>query len=423
MRGAVIHRSGLPVAIIVAVVAAGTATLILRPRGGYIEPTAVQAEAYFSPAQLDRAREYRGPQRLLGLGGMALSGATLALIALRPPRRVRRLLERAEKRPFGGAALTGAGLSLTLVAVGLPLAVWRHERAVDVGLSTQALGPWLGDVAKSSAIEAPLAALGAMLALALIRRYPTRWWLPASGAVVGFAVLTLYLSPVLIDPLFNKFEPLPEGQLRSDVLRLAERADVDVGEVLRVDASRRTTGINAYVGGLGHTKRVVLYDNLIEDFPEDQVRSVVAHELGHVKRRDLPRGILWIAIVAPAGTLLMQRMAERFAGHGAQPLGDPDGDARAGPGVIPPVALAVALVSLGLTCAGNVLSRQVERRADAFALEVTREPAAFIALERSLALRNFSDPDPPRLWHGVFGTHPTTIDRIGVGETFRKEGR
>lgn len=411
-------------AIIVAVVAAGTATLILRPRGGSIEPTAVQAEAYFSPAQLERAQEYRGPQRLLGLGGMALSGATLALIALRPPRRVRRLLERAESRPLRGAALTGAGLSVTLVAVGLPLAVWRHERAVDVGLSTQSLGPWLGDVAKSTAIEAPLAALGAALALALIRRYPRGWWAPAAGAVVGFAVLTLYLSPIVIDPLFNKFEPLPNGQLRSDVLRLAERADVDVGEVLRVDASRRTTGINAYVGGLGHTKRVVLYDNLIEDFPEDQVRSVVAHELGHVKGRDLPRGILWIAIVAPAGTLLLQRLAERFAAQGPpRPLGDVGGSGGAGPGAIPAVALAVAVVSFGLTCAGNVLSRDVERRADAFALEVTREPEAFIALERSLALRNISEPDPPRAWHRLFGTHPTTIERIGAGETYRRERR
>ncbi|HEV2723557.1 MAG TPA: M48 family metallopeptidase [Thermoleophilaceae bacterium] len=408
-------------AIIVAVVAAGTATLILRPRGGSLEPTAVLTEAYFSPAQLERARDFRGPQRLLGLGGIALSGASLALIALRPPRRVRRLLQQAARRPMRGAALTGAGISVTLVGVGLPLAAWRHERAVDAGLSTQSLGAWLGDVAKSTAIEAALAALGAVVALALIRRYPRHWWIPAAGGVVGFAALTLYLSPVLIDPIFNKFEPLPKGKLHSDVLRLAEQADVEVGEVLRVDASRRTTGINAYVGGLGHTKRVVLYDNLIEGFPQDQVRSVVAHELGHVKGRDLPRGLLWIAIVAPAGTLLMQRLAERFARQA--PLGAtrrPGGGERAGPAVIPAVALAVALVSFGLGCAGNVLSRQVEARADAFALELTREPEAFIALERSLALRNISQPDPPKLWHLIFGTHPTTIERIGVGETYAR---
>ena len=87
---------------------------------------------------------------------------------------------------------------------------------------------------------------------------------------------------------------------------------MDVGEVYRVDASRRTTAANAYVNGIGHTKRVVLYDNLIEDFPEDQVRMVVAHELGHQKHEDIYRGLAWLAIVAPAGTFLAQALAERF---------------------------------------------------------------------------------------------------------------
>ena len=139
---------------------------------------------------------------------MALSGATLALLARAP------------------AAASGArplarrpAVSVALVVVGLPLALWRHERAVDVGLSTQSLGPWLGDVAKSAGIGAVFAALGGALVIWLIRRFPARWWIPSAGVVVGFAVLTLYLSPVLIDPLFNKFEPLPRGELRSDVLR------------------------------------------------------------------------------------------------------------------------------------------------------------------------------------------------------------
>jgi STE24 endopeptidase len=234
---------------------------------------------------------------------------------------------------------------------------------------------------------------------------------------VAAAAVTLYLQPVVIAPLFNRFEPLPPGELRSEVLRLADRAGVDVGEVYRVDASRRTTAINAYVGGLGQTKRVVLYDNLIEDYPREQVRSVVAHELGHVKHRDVPRGLLWIAIVAPAGTFLVQRLAERFAGGGL------DGPERPGPAALPAVVLSFSLVAFGLTCAGNVLSRQVEARADAYALELTGEPRAFVALTRSLAIRNLGDPDPPPAFHALFGTHPTTIDRIGYGVTVAEEQR
>ncbi len=382
-------------ALLATALAAGAATVLLRPRTGLIEPAAIELTGYFSPAELDRSADFRDLQRILSLAGLAVSGATLVLLARRP-------------LPLRSGALAGAGVSLALVVVGLPLALWRHERAVDFGLSTQSLGAWLGDVAKSAGIGAFFAALGGALVLWLIRRFPKHWWAPSAGVVVAFAVLTLYLSPVVIDPLFNKFEPLPKGELRSEVLRLADRAGVDVGEVYGVDASRRTTAVNAYVAGLGHTKRVVLYDNLVEDFPPGQVRSVVAHELGHVVNNDVPKGILWIAIVAPAGMLLVQRLGERFAGD----LGDADGRA------IPAVALALALVSFGLTCAGNALSRPVEARADAFALEATRDPKAFIDLERGLTLRNLGDPDPPKLLHDLFGTHPTTRERLGFGEAF-----
>lgn len=407
-------RSRLPLAILAAVAAGAAATFLLRPRSGIIDPAAVDVEAYFSRAQIERAEDFRDTQRLLGLAGIAVSGVTLGILAWRPPRR---LLDRLAARPVLGGAATGAGISLLLVVVGLPLAAWRHDRAFDVGLSTQTWGPWLEDVAKSAAIGAVIAGAGGAIALALVRRLPRRWWIPASGIVVAFGVITLWLWPVVIDPIFNDFRPLREGRLRSEVLALARRADVKVGEVYRVDASRRTTAVNAYVNGIGPTKRVVLYDNLIDGLPPEQVRQVVAHELGHQKHRDLYRGLLWLALVAPAGVYLAQRLAETFGRR--QGLGDPT--RRPGPAALPAIALAVSLVSLGLGSVSNVLSRQVEARADAFSLELTRNPAAHIALERELAERNISDPDPPALLHALFGTHPTTIERIGIGEAWARE--
>jgi STE24 endopeptidase len=209
----------------------------------------------------------------------------------------------------------------------------------------------------------------------------------------------------VIDPLFNKFEALPEGKLRSEVLDLAQRADVDVGQVYRVDASRRTTATNAYVWGLGSTKRVVIYDNLINDYPDDQVQSVVAHELSHVVHKDVPRGLLWLAIVAPAGTLLVKELAERL--NRGRPLGTP--------AALPALALSVAIVSFVLGSASNALSRRVEARADTYALELTQDPAAFIGLTRSLAVTNLADPTTPRVFQLLFGTHPTTMQRIGAG--------
>jgi STE24 endopeptidase len=405
-------RSRLPLALVVAVAAAGVATFLLRPRSGLIEPASVDVTGYFTAFQLDRAEDFRSVQRLLGIGGLVAGTATLALLTWRPPRRV---FDRVAPRPILGGAAVGAGLSLVLVAVELPLSAVSHARAFDVGLSTQSWLPWLGDVAKSSAINAVFAAAGGALAMALIRRFRRNWWAPASAAIVLFGVVTIWLFPVVIDPLFNKFEPLPPGPTRSDVLELAKEAGVDVGEVYRVDASRRTTAANAYVNGLGHTKRVVLYDNLISAFPRDQMRLVVAHELGHQKHNDLLRGLLWFALVAPAGTFLAQALAERFARRDG--LGDPQ--RKPGPIVIPALALAIAIVSFGVGAASNVLSRQVEARADAFSLRLTQDPAAFVQLERRLALRNISDPDPPGLTQLLFGTHPTTAQRIGIGEAFR----
>jgi STE24 endopeptidase len=400
------HRFGLPIAVGIAVVAAGAATFLLRPRTGQIDPAPVAAEAYFSPSELDRARDYRGPQRALGIAGLVIEGGTLALLALRPPRRLRRALERGSRRPILVAAAAGGGLAVVLTVVGLPLSAVAEQRARDVGLSTQDWGSWTGDIGKATAISVVMTAGGAAILMGLIRRFPRSWFGPGAAAVVGLSAVFLLFAPVVIDPLFNRFDRLPQGEVRSEVLALADRADVDVGEVYRVDASRRTTGANAYVGGLGHTKRVVLYDTLLREFPADQIASVVAHELGHVKHRDIPRGLLWLAIVAPAGTFLVQRLTERLAPEAR-------GGRRAGPAVLPAAALAIALVGFSLNIAGNAMSREVEQSSDGYALDLHRDPAAFIGLHRRLAVQNVSDPDPPDWVILLFGTHPETVDRIG----------
>jgi STE24 endopeptidase len=406
-------RSRLPIAIAVAAAAAAAATLLLRPRSGLIEPAPVDAQQYFTAFQLERAEDFRSLQRVLGLAGLGVGLATLGVLAWRPPRR---LLDRLEARPLLGGAAAGAGISLLVVVTDLPIRAWMRERSLDVGLATQAWPDWAVDVVKSAGIGAVTAGVGGLAAVALVRRFPRNWWAPGAALVIAYGVVTIWLYPILIDPLFNDFEKLKPGQLRSDVMELADRAGVDVGEVYRVDASRRTTAANAYVIGLGHSKRVVLYDNLIHGFPRDEVRVVVAHELGHQKHNDLLRGLAWLALVAPAGTFLTQALAERVGRR--ERLGDPR--ARPGPSALPAIALAVALAGLGLGVASNALSRPVEARADSFALDLTRDPADFVKFERRIAIRNIGDPDPPRLHHLMFGTHPTTEERIGFGEAWKQ---
>jgi STE24 endopeptidase len=301
-----------------------------------------------------------------------------------------------------GAALAAAGLSVALTVAGLPLSALARERAREVGLVTQSWAGWAGDVAKSQVIGSGIAAAGGALLVVGMRRFGRGWWIPGSCAVVAFGVLALYAGPVVLDPLFNRFTPA-EPRLREQVTALAEEAGVRVDRVLVMDASRRTTASNAYVTGLGRTKRVVLYDNLLQDFEPEEVRFVVAHELGHVRYRDVPNGLLYLALVAPFGVFAAARLADRL---GARP------DARA----VPAVALAFGLLAPGITAVSNQLSRAVERRADAFALRVTGEPQTQIAFQQRITVRNLGDPDPPAWARALFGTHPTALERIGAAE-------
>ena len=386
-------------ALLATAVAAGAATLVLRPRSGLIEPAAIELTAYFSPAELERSADFRDLQRVLGLAGVAVSGVTLAVLARRPP-------------PIRSGAVAAAGVSVVLVVVGLPLAIWRHERAVDAGLSTQSIGPWLVDVAKSAGIGAFFAALGGALVIWLIRRFPGRWWIPDGGCRDG--VRRAHALPVARGdrPALQQVRAAAAG---ASCARTCSAwltgpawtwgrstawtpAAAHLGERLRGRDRAHEAG-----GSLRQPDRGP---------PPDQVRSVVAHELGHVVHDDVPKGLLWIAIVAPAGTFLIQRLAERFAGDRLGEGVRPDGRA------IPAVALAFALVSFGLSCAGNALSRPVEARADAFALETTRDSEAFIELEKNLTLRNLGDPDPRAGRRQLFGTHPTTKERLGFGVEF-----
>jgi STE24 endopeptidase len=403
-------RVGLAAVAVVA--AAEVAVWLLRPKEDPIEPVSVSESDHFTPQQLERARDYRSGQRRLALAAIGAEGAVLLVLALGRPAPARRALERLGGRPVLGAAAAGAGIALVVQAASLAPRLAAHERAVDFGLSSQSLGPWLWDVARGAAIGAALTALGAALLVALIRRFPVRWWIPGSAAVVAITALMVWVAPVLLNPIFNRFDALPsDSRLRAEILELANRAGVEVGDVYRVDASRRTTTLNAYVDGLGSTRRVVLYDNLIEGTERPELRSVVAHELGHVANDDIPRGIGFVALVAAFGLLLARELSTPLTRRAGAPAGTP-----AAP---PAYFLGIAVASFVLTVAGNQLSRKVEARADEFALELTGDPRALIDLQERLATANLSDPDPPAAFEFLFGTHPSTVDRIGAAVAYQ----
>ena len=390
-----LKRLRLPVSIVAALVVAEAAVVLMRPRDG-LAPVDAAPQTYFSTAFIERAEDFRAGQLWLYGARLAIEIGLLVYVVRRPPARLRGHF----RRPVPAGAVVAAALSAAVTALTLPVSAISRERAKDVGLVTQGWVDWIGDVAKGTAIDAVIVAAGGALLVFGMRRFGRRWWAPAAAVAVAFGVVMTYVSPILIEPVFNTFKPLPRGELRSDVLELAERAGVQVGEVYEMDASRRTTAANAYVAGLGSTKRVVLYDTLLRDFSPEEVRLVVAHELGHVHYRDVPRGLLYLAIVAPFGMFAVARLAERMAPSG-------------GPAAVPAVGLAIALIVPAITMISNQLSREVEARADRYSLELTGDPEALIGFQQRIVEQNVSDPEPPAWVHSLLGTHPTAMERIG----------
>jgi STE24 endopeptidase len=431
-----------PLALAGALGAARAAVLVLRPSEGLIAADPVDVRAYFSTDDIARARRYGRPQLALHAAASLTQAGVLATFAARAarlpgapaPRAVRcasvtrlrapaagrrgrapRLAawppRRLAPRPLADAAAVGAGLTLAVGLAPLPLRALARRRALAAGLATQTWRAWTGDLLKGGALGLALNAGAAPAAVALMRRYPRNWWLPASGvAVVGTATLT-FLAPVVLDPIFNRFTPLPAGAVRDDVLELAARAGVSVGEVYEVDASRRTRAANAYVSGLGATKRVVLFDTLLRELTRAETRLVVAHELAHVRHHDVPRGLAHLTLSAPAAMYAVAQLTRRL---------DRSRGRRASAATLPALVLALGGVSAAVGAIACALSRSVERRADAFALALADAPAPFISFEQRIVAQNLADPDPPRWLTTLIGTHPSTVERIGIARAYAR---
>jgi STE24 endopeptidase len=397
-------------AVVVALLVAELLVLVMTPRSGLITPLPTDAAQWFTAAQLSRAASFNGLQLWLGIAALVVKAAVLALIVVRVPA----WLRGPYRHPIIVSGLVGAAISIAVVIALLPLGVLMRIRSIDYGLTTSSWSQWGWDVARSAGIAALIAAVATLIAIALIRKMPRRWWVPASALIVLGGVMITFAGPLVIDPIFNRFTPLAAGPARSSVVELAGRAGVKVGSVYVIDASRRTTAANAYVVGIGSSKRVVLYDTLISKFPPAQTRLVVAHELAHVQYRDIPHGLLFLLIVAPFGAWAVSRCLRLWGPRDGLP---------AGPSSVPALTAAVILIVFAITLISNQLSRSVEERADAFALTLTGDAPAFIAQQRRISIQNLGNPDPPAITHWLFGTHPTTIERIGIGLAWQRGER
>jgi STE24 endopeptidase len=416
-RAALVAALLLGAALVVVIAVRTPWTVLPEPPGGR---TPLDPTAGLSSAEIARAESFVALLRPASVLSIALGLAVAALLGLT---RLGGRLVRAVAAPFGGGwvwqVLLGV-LSLAVIGrlVTLPLSAYAEVIRHRYGLSTRSWGLWARDVAVSTAISALVTAFALLSFLWLVRRLPRTWWAWSALAAAGFVVVASFLYPLVIEPAFNTFESLPASQLRTDLLALADESGVPVSDVLVSDASRRTTALNAYVSGFGSTRRIVVYDTVLEQLPDAEIESIVAHELGHVVHRDVLTGTLVGALGAAAATALLGWLLAwtpllRRAGA------DAPGDPRV-------VALLLFLLAAGgllATPVQNLVSRQVEARADLFALDLTRDPDAFISMQRRLAGTNLSDPDPPAAWQWFFGSHPTAAQRVAFAHDWEKLNR
>lgn len=372
----------------------------------------------FTPAEVARAEHYAHAVLPVSLGA---TGVSLALACLLGFTRLGSALARGVGRHLRWW-LTVPATTFVLVLLGrlatLPLDLLVRRQDVAAGLTRQSVLGWFSDWALSGLVSWLLASLVVLLVVGAARRSPRRWFvLSAAAALVGTFVLSM-LYPLVVEPLFNRFEPMPQSPLRQSLLRLAAAEGVHVDDVLVADASRRTTTLNAYVSGIGGTRRIVVYDNLLADLPPAQVRSVVAHELGHARNHDVVLGTALGSVGAVLGVCLIGLLldgARLRRRAGVTSAGDPA-----------VAALVLALVAVGSLLVApvqNAVSRSIEARADRDALLFTRDARAFEAMQRQLALHSLSDPAPPEVLHLWFGTHPTVLQRLGMAQTYARQHR
>ncbi|WP_157570217.1 M48 family metallopeptidase [Microtetraspora malaysiensis] len=381
-----------------------------RPLGPEAPDVRAEPALDFTRAQLDRADAFDAATSLPGYLSLALTLIIGGVLVLTPvgARLIGRL-----RGPWWIKAIIGLlGVYVVSLMLRWPLGMWMEGVLRDYGLSTQTWGSWSADRLKNFALQIVLSGIAVLVIVALARKWPRAWWIPASVGAFALTVVVSFAYPVVVEPMFNNFTPLPAGQLRTDLLAMARRDGVPVKDVLVADASRRTTALNAYVSGFGATRRIVVYDTLVSQ-PEQEVELVVAHELGHAKNDDVLYGTLVGALGAAAGTCLLFLVFQALRRRaGVSSAGDP----RA-------VALLVGLISLGTVLSGpaqNVVSRQIEARADAHALDLTRDPATFIAMQKSLALRNISDLSPSALDYMLYASHPSTAERIAMSRSWAR---
>jgi len=304
---------------------------------------------------------------------------------------------------WGGILLFFLILWILLQVVELPFTLYssyffQHKW----GFSTQTIGAWWMDYLKGAGLDLVLSGIGAVLFFWLLGRWPRAWWLVAAALLSLWLIIQSFLWPVVVSPLFNRFVPAKDPAILSMVQELSRKAALPVDQVLVMDASQRTTKANAYFAGLGKTKRIVLYDTLLANYPLDEVKAVVAHEMAHWRQghivKGLTLGILGNFVLWGLLFLLLRSTVPPFM--------------RYPPYIWSVVLLFFLMVSFAGSPLQNIVSRSMEKEADRVSVMLTGDVPAAVRLQVDLATKNLADVSPPPFIEWFSYSHPPALTRI-----------
>jgi len=319
--------------------------------------------------------------------------------------------------PIISAILFFLLLTWASTLLGIPFDLYGTFRIeARYGFNTTTPRLWLVDFIKSLGIGAILLTFLMAVVFTLIQWSPLHWWLWVWGFMALFTLFMMFISPYVIEPLFNKFEPVVEDGLEEEIRIMMERAGLKVGRVMQMDASRRSKHSNAYFTGIGKVKRIVLFDTLIKQMSHGEIVAVLAHEIGHWKKGHIWKRLLWAELMAFAGSWISFRLLAWPGLPGL--LGLPADISLPAKMVLLGFVASLALLPLGPFSAWR--SRCHEREADCYASSLTGRPEDLASALIKMSAENLSNLFPHPLYAAFYYSHPPAVERVRTLMGFQK---
>ncbi|MFC7391758.1 M48 family metallopeptidase [Scopulibacillus cellulosilyticus] len=302
-------------------------------------------------------------------------------------------------------------LTLSIVAwlISFPADYLAHMVSIHYGISVQGFSSWLKDNVTSFWVNWIITFVSIIVMYYFIRKFPKKWWFPVWLLSIPFVIFLMYIQPVVIDPLYNNIHPLPDGNLKREILHLADKANIPAHNVYEVDMSKKTNGLNAYVNGIGSNLRIVLWDTTVHRLDNREVLFIMAHEMGHYVMHHLFLSMIGTIFLSLIGLYLTSKLFRGAVSRWGQKLGiKHPGDIAS----LPILLLIFSLLNFIGTPMEAAVSRHYEHQADKYAIKMTQDKQAGIDAFQKLTVAGLSDVNPPALVKFFDYDHPTTLERI-----------